>query len=230
MGREQAVDTTGCVTSEYVSSSEEVSESSTEESSIVSIEVTSEKPTENSGLLDLDLGDVVINTTAESTKDSEVGEQTFEVETESLTDEFVYEYETHYKTYTLDWNIATLYGGFEMLIPINYEYAYYMDGWDTYVNSEQSFLRMKYLEDEDSVPVDKLYEALEEEFSQDYDAYVKQTVKCRGSQVSVFIFKSQGLNLEVYKTIIPFEDGYVYVEYQNAYNTGINFMTLLSEL
>lgn len=182
------------------------------------------------GLADIDVGDIEITTTVRQPENTEEVESVSESVTESLTDEYNYEYETHYQAYTLDWNKAILYGGFELLVPVNYEYVYYMDGWDTYVGGDNSYLRTRYTEDEDSIPIDKLYEALEEDFSTTYSPYTMQAAKYNDAQITVYVYKDQGVGLEVYKTILPVGEGFVYLEYKCGYESGINFMTLLNEM
>jgi hypothetical protein len=211
---------------------EETSVESTEgctEGNTSAVVSSTEQVTTKPGLADMDVGDIEITTTAERVID-ETAEIKSESDTETLTDEYVYEYETHYQAYTTDWNLATLYNGFELLVPVNYEYMYYMNGWDTYVNDSGSYLRTRYTEDEDSIHVSKLYDALEEDFVKTYNPYTTQTIEYHGNQVIVYVYKEQSMDLEMYATILPVDGGYVYVEYSTAYGTGINFMTLLGEM
>lgn len=191
-------------------------------------EPEAETETTKSGLSGLDLSNVETKAPVptEATKSESEGEEE-EIST-NKEGEYVWEYPTEKEAYNLDFDKATLFDGFELFIPVGMNERLYHDGWNTYQRDmDNSYLRAQYIEDEDGAPYDKIVETLIKTFSLNYSDYETKYYDAKSGTITCLKFTSQQMNMERYSAVMPFNNGFVYIELSTTYQSDLDFGRIL---
>lgn len=214
-------------TEEVPQSTNEVETSTEDVHTTVKTEEPEESTSSKHGLADMDLDVPDMPETIEIGVDFDV-----EYTEEGHEEPESYQYPVWQEPYTLEFDRAPLYDGFELLIPKGMEHAYTMDGWDAYfMEDDSAFIRARFVANEDGIPIDKVLEEYEPMVRVNYPDLILTEIPTKGeSPIYLFTYKSQAENVEVEYAIVPCKNGYAYVEYSTTYNSGVSFEKILDHL